>query len=75
MSEKVLEFMVTCICDIIASWCLTYLGSKEVPTIATIDSYMTKLHKIILDSPQENQELIVAVREVVSKLNLEAYVT
>ncbi|XP_067941749.1 high mobility group protein 20A-like [Watersipora subatra] len=50
-------------------------GSKEVPTVATIDSYMTKLHKVILDSPQEHQDLIVAVREVVNKLNLEAYVT
>lgn len=43
--------------------------------MATIDSYMTKLHTIILDSPEENQELIAAVREVVNKLNLDAYVT
>ena len=43
--------------------------------MATIDNYMAKLHQIILDAPQENEQLILAVTEVVNKLNLEAYVT
>lgn len=50
------------------------LGTDELPTVANIDTYMTKLHQLILDAPQVNEDLIVAVREVVNKLNLEAYV-
>lgn len=49
-------------------------GTDELPTVANIDTYMTKLHQLILDAPQVNEDLIVAVREVVNKLNLEAYV-
>mgnify|MGYP001796113787 CR=1 FL=1 len=52
-----------------------YIDTNEVPTVATIDNYMAKLHQIILDAPQENEQLILAVTEVVNKLNLEAYVT
>ena len=54
---------------------LHYIETNEVPTVATIDNYMAKLHQIILDAPQENEQLILAVTEVVNKLNLEAYVT
>ena len=54
---------------------LVAIDTNEVPTVATIDNYMAKLHQIILETPQEHEELIVAVREVVNKLNLEAYVT
>ena len=54
---------------------LHYVDTNEVPTVPTIDNYMAKLHQIILDAPQENEQLILAVTEVVNKLNLEAYVT
>lgn len=42
--------------------------TNEVPTVDTIDSYMTRLYSVILDSPQENEGLITNVREIVSRL-------
>ncbi|XP_059144533.1 high mobility group protein 20A-like isoform X2 [Physella acuta] len=46
-------------------------GSGELPTLDTIDTYMAKLHSLILDSPQENEQLIATVREIVGRLNIE----
>ncbi|XP_041356179.1 high mobility group protein 20A-like [Gigantopelta aegis] len=46
-------------------------GTNEVPTLETIDTYMTKLHTIILDSPQDHESLISTVREIIGKLNIE----
>jgi len=43
-------------------------GTNEVPTLDSIDSYMTRLYSVILDSPQENEGLITNVREIVSRL-------
>ncbi|KAJ7311239.1 hypothetical protein JRQ81_006852 [Phrynocephalus forsythii] len=43
-------------------------GSGEIPTVDTIDSYMNRLHNIILANPQENDNLIATVREVVNHL-------
>ena len=50
---------------------LFYSGTEEIPTLATIDTYMNKLHQLILDSPQENANLIATVREIVGKLDLQ----
>ncbi|CAB1323630.1 unnamed protein product [Coregonus sp. 'balchen'] len=44
-------------------------GSGETPTLDTIDSYMKKLHGIILSNPQEHDNLISTVREVVNRLD------
>ncbi|KAJ8343607.1 hypothetical protein SKAU_G00309360 [Synaphobranchus kaupii] len=44
-------------------------GSGELPTLDTIDSYMKKLHAIILANPQEHEALINTIREVVSHLD------
>ncbi|XP_790476.3 high mobility group protein 20A [Strongylocentrotus purpuratus] len=44
-------------------------GSNEVPSLTTVDSYMTKLHQLIMDSPQ-NENLISNVREIVNRLDL-----
>ncbi|XP_034144309.1 high mobility group protein 20A isoform X3 [Esox lucius] len=44
-------------------------GSGETPTLDTIDSYMKKLHGIILSNPQEHDNLIGTVREVVNRLD------
>ncbi|KAJ8249383.1 hypothetical protein GJAV_G00234190 [Gymnothorax javanicus] len=44
-------------------------GSGELPTLDTIDSYMKKLHSVILSSPQEHEALINTIREVVSRLD------
>ncbi|XP_074822148.1 high mobility group protein 20A isoform X1 [Natator depressus] len=44
-------------------------GSGETPTMDTIDSYMNRLHSIILANPQENENLIATVREVVNRLD------
>ena len=50
---------------------ISFSGSNEVPTLESIDTYMAKLHSIILDSPQENEALIATVREIVSRLNFD----
>ncbi|XP_033824289.1 high mobility group protein 20A [Periophthalmus magnuspinnatus] len=44
-------------------------GSGETPTIDTIDVYMKKLHSIILSSPQDHENLISTVRDVVNRLD------
>ncbi|XP_030644751.1 high mobility group protein 20A isoform X3 [Chanos chanos] len=44
-------------------------GSGETPTLDTIDSYMKKLHGIILSNPQEHEDLISTVRDVVNRLD------
>ncbi|KAM8782121.1 high mobility group protein 20A isoform 3-T4 [Rhynchonycteris naso] len=44
-------------------------GSGETPTLDTIDSYMNRLHSIILANPQDNENFIATVREVVSRLD------
>ncbi|POI25221.1 hypothetical protein CIB84_011028, partial [Bambusicola thoracicus] len=43
-------------------------GSGETPTMETIDSYMNRLHGIIMANPQENENLIATVRDVVNRL-------
>lgn len=45
------------------------LGSGETPTVDTIDSYMNRLHSIILANPQDNENFIATVREVVNRLD------
>lgn len=44
-------------------------GSGETPTLETTDSYMKKLHSIIVSNPQEHENLINTVREVVNRLD------
>ncbi|XP_028307212.1 high mobility group protein 20A [Gouania willdenowi] len=44
-------------------------GSGETPTLETIDSYMKKLHSLIVSNPQENENLINTVRDVVNRLD------
>uniref|UniRef100_A0A3Q2GNV6 High mobility group 20A n=1 Tax=Cyprinodon variegatus TaxID=28743 RepID=A0A3Q2GNV6_CYPVA len=44
-------------------------GSGETPTLDSIDSYMKKLHSIIVSNPQEHESLISTVRDVVSRLD------
>uniref|UniRef100_A0AAQ4Q4F5 High mobility group protein 20A n=1 Tax=Gasterosteus aculeatus aculeatus TaxID=481459 RepID=A0AAQ4Q4F5_GASAC len=44
-------------------------ASGETPTLDSIDSYMKKLHSIIVGSPQENEHLINTVRDVVNRLD------
>lgn len=44
-------------------------GSNEVPTLNTIDNYMTRLHSLLLDSSARDHEALVAtVRELVGRL-------
>lgn len=45
------------------------LGSGETPTLDTIDSYMKKLHTIIVSNPQDHENLINTVRDVVNRLD------
>lgn len=47
------------------------VGTNEVPTLDTIDNYMTKLHNLILDSPQEHEGLIAMVRDIIGRLNID----
>ncbi|XP_077567460.1 high mobility group protein 20A isoform X3 [Stigmatopora nigra] len=44
-------------------------GSGEMPTLDSIDSYMKKLHSIIMSNPQEHESLINTVRELVNRLD------
>lgn len=48
-----------------------FSGTNETPTLETIDSYMAKLHSVILESPQENESLVTTVRDIVGRLNVE----
>lgn len=43
-------------------------GTNETATLDNIDSYMAKLHSIILDRPQEHESLIASVREIANRL-------
>ncbi len=49
-----------------------FVGSNELPSVDTIDTYMAKLHSLILDSPQENEPLIANVRDIVGRLHFDA---
>ncbi|KAM3869836.1 high mobility group protein 20A [Diretmus argenteus] len=44
-------------------------GSGETPSLDSIDSYMKKLHSIIVSNPQEHEILINTVRDVVNRLD------
>ncbi|GAB6031981.1 High mobility group protein 20A [Chamberlinius hualienensis] len=44
-------------------------GTNEVPSMESIDCYMSKLHTLILDSPQDHESLINSVREIVGRLD------
>jgi len=46
-------------------------GSDQLPSLDTIDSYMARLHSLILDCPQDNEQLIATVREIVGRLHLD----
>ncbi|XP_029697993.1 high mobility group protein 20A isoform X3 [Takifugu rubripes] len=53
-----------------SSFCsLPLPGSGETPTLDTVDSYMKKLHSLIISNPQEHESLINTVRDVVSRLD------
>ncbi|KAG7176741.1 High mobility group protein 20A-like 3 [Homarus americanus] len=45
-------------------------GSQEMPTEESIDSYMVQLHSLIVNNPQQHQNLIQTVRGIVSQLAL-----
>ena len=43
-----------------------------MPSLDSIDTYMARLHALILDSPHEHETLIQTVREIVGRLNFDA---
>jgi DNA repair exonuclease SbcCD ATPase subunit len=43
-------------------------GSNEVPTVDTIDKYMSKLHSIVTGQQAEHETLVSKVKEVVSRI-------
>ncbi|XP_060573422.1 high mobility group protein 20A-like, partial [Ruditapes philippinarum] len=47
-------------------------GSNEIPTLETIDTYMARLHSVILEQPQKNEKLIAQVRDIVGRLNIDS---
>lgn len=47
-------------------------GTQEIPTLDTIDNYMSRLHTIILESPQDNEKVIAQVRDIVGRLNIDS---
>uniref|UniRef100_A0A2C9K3E4 HMG box domain-containing protein n=1 Tax=Biomphalaria glabrata TaxID=6526 RepID=A0A2C9K3E4_BIOGL len=64
-----LEALRTCLTSSFSS--LPLPGTGELPTLETIDTYMARLHSLILDSPQENESLIATVRDIVGRLSIE----
>ncbi|XP_054623464.1 high mobility group protein 20A isoform X1 [Dunckerocampus dactyliophorus] len=44
-------------------------GSGEMATLDSIDAYMKKLHSIIVSNPQEHENLINTVRDLVNRLD------
>jgi len=46
-------------------------GTNELPTLDTVDSYMTKLHNLISESPQEHTALAVTVRGIISRMSFD----
>ncbi|XP_060557702.1 high mobility group protein 20A-like isoform X3 [Ruditapes philippinarum] len=48
-------------------------GSNEIPTLETIDTYMARLHSVILEQPQKNEKLIAQVRDIVGRLNIDSF--
>lgn len=56
-------------CEVLTSRPGHPTASGETPTLDSIDSYMKKLHSIIVGSPQENEHLINTVRDVVNRLD------
>jgi len=48
-----------------------FSGTNELPTIETIDTYMARLHSVILEHPQKNDKLITQVRDIVGRLNID----
>lgn len=46
-----------------------FTGSGETPTLETVDSYMKKLHSIIVSNPQDHETLVNTVRDVVNRLD------
>lgn len=47
-------------------------GSNELPTVQTIDTYMSKLHSLIMDTANPNPSLMYTVKEIVSHLDFSA---
>jgi len=47
-------------------------GTNVVPTLATIDTYMNNIHKLVLEAPGEHQDFVAKVRDIVTKLKLPA---
>jgi len=47
-------------------------GTNELPTLDTVDSYMTKLHSLISESPQEHAALAATVRGIINRMSFES---
>lgn len=47
-----------------------FLGTNIVPTLATIDTYMNNIHKLVLETPGEHQDFVAKVRDIVTKLKI-----
>jgi len=48
------------------------VGTNELPTLDTIDTYMTKLHGLISESPQEHSTLAATVRGIISRMSFDS---
>jgi len=46
-------------------------GTNELPTLDTVDTYMTKLHSLISESPQEHTALAATVRGIISRMSFD----
>ncbi|XP_069837391.1 high mobility group protein 20A isoform X3 [Dendropsophus ebraccatus] len=60
--QNVRQALTHCLCAI------PIPGTNEIPTLETIDSYMSRLQSAVLTHPKESEALISGVREVLSQL-------
>jgi len=47
------------------------VGTNELPTLDTVDTYMTKLHSLISESPQEHATLAATVRGIINRMSFD----
>nr|XP_033813028.1 SWI/SNF-related matrix-associated actin-dependent regulator of chromatin subfamily E member 1-related [Geotrypetes seraphini]XP_033813029.1 SWI/SNF-related matrix-associated actin-dependent regulator of chromatin subfamily E member 1-related [Geotrypetes seraphini]XP_033813030.1 SWI/SNF-related matrix-associated actin-dependent regulator of chromatin subfamily E member 1-related [Geotrypetes seraphini] len=48
-------------------------GTGEIPTLATLDVYMTRLHNAIESNPKQHEKLVVRIKEILARIDSENF--
>ncbi|XP_075706402.1 SWI/SNF-related matrix-associated actin-dependent regulator of chromatin subfamily E member 1-related isoform X2 [Rhinoderma darwinii] len=46
-------------------------GTGETPTVGNLDVYMAKLHSVIESNPAQHENLVIRIKEILSRINSE----